>query len=487
MEVLVCIDNNLKSDSRLKRHVTAIAKQAVCVSVLTNTCPEDGFGLDIKNVRQVCYQASQYQTGKWLQTTTMEETIQDLGVSKELQQVVPFLSDKREMSYYIDEVMDAYASYLSKNMKGGRFADITKRTAQQMEKQPAMSYVVIFLLNSIYMARKALQIPADVVLCNDIDTLLCGVAHKKKYNSRLVYDIHDITCDITAGEFPLLYSEMLMLYEKVLISAADAVIGVGNFILQWARLHYGVKAPCVPVYSCSESQLLTDVYPKKYSQGQPIRIYFHGCAYSVRKLENIVLAAKDMEDIELVFRTDWNEYMENVVKTALENGMQKRLHILPMVPTEDVIRKANADGDIGIYATDPESCVNWKASFTNKFMEYLGAGLPVITTKATDQMDVVAKYKCGFLLDGDSVEDIARVLQEVRNKRHKLEQMSENAWRVGREVFNWQKYEHVFMDVICGRDLKQYQLPDLTFRQKRKQQLWNWEDRILKCDYVCKE
>lgn len=473
MKALVCIDNNLKIDSRLKRHIKAMATVMEEVYVLARPIPNHEFGLDIPNVKFSFFEIDYSQ---YSDTSIFRKAISDLGVSEEIADVCPFIDYE---SYYNEDLIKAYDIWLSETMKGDRWQEVLNRIPEEMSLSAAMSYIYIFLLNSAFMAKEACSISADIILCNDVDTLLCGVAHKKKFGSRLVYDIHDATYDISPGVFPLMYSKMLMRYEYKFSTYPDCVMSVGKHLLQWVQRHYGLGQPCVPMYSCNEADDMRNIMPKHYGSNDKIKIYFHGAAYPARKLDVMVQALPAVPEIELVFRCDDNEYIQNVRQLAEVCGVTERVHFLDMVPTKEVARAANRDGDVGIYASVPDGCINWASSFTNKFVEYLGAGLPVLTTKAEDQMQIVKKYNCGFILEDDSVQSMERAFQNIVKNRKKLNKMSKHAWKTARRKLNWSNLESLFLSIILNRETWRIQrgsLRALNINDSRILKEWDKQD-----------
>lgn len=475
MKALVCIDNNLQNDSRLKRHVSALAEVYHQVHVLARPIPNHVFGIKKENVLFSFYEERELE---YPITSKLRKLLKEWELLEIISFICPIIQSD---DYYQLNVMKHFIKDIDEKLQGDRWKEIRERKEEQMELQPAISYVMSFLKNSIFMAEQALQVEADVIICNDVDTLLCGVIHKKKYNSRLIYDIHDITCDLSPNIFPLIYSEILMNYEKELIQYADCVIGVGDYLLNWVRKHYGLFIPCIPIYSCNQEKFLKNVPKKRINIEKNIRLYFHGAAFPARKLENVIYAIKKVEGFDLVIRSEENTYLKGIKEIIKMEHLEHRVLFLELVSTQDILKATNQDGDIGIYVTDPYDCVNWMASFTNKFMEYLGAGLPIITTKAVDQAKIVNQYKCGFILEDDSVDSIERILQYVLCNRDKLNMMANNSWKVGRTIFDWSKYKQYFLGAVQGdiSIINQSKLPDLMEYERCIIQIWKNEDFMI--------
>lgn len=472
MKVLLCIDNNLQYDTRIKRHIMAIAEKVEEVHVLARAIPDKSIHIHAPNIKITFVRTSQKQL---LKSKCFYKLAKKYGLYDELKSIYPLLDQAFGIQ---DEMILEYFNWLSSILKGGRWKEICERKSERMTLYEAHEYIVSFLNNSIEMAIQASWICADVIICNDIDTLLCGVLHKKINHSRIIYDIHDITCDISPGMFPLEYCQMLMLYEKTFIKYANIIMGVGDYLLKWVQFHYKITTLCIPIYSCNKKEDLKYILPKKYSD-HVIRIYFHGLAFEARNLDKIVYAAKNYEQIHLIFRCIDNLYLDKIKRLVLKLGMQDRVKFLSMVETNQILKSCNQDGDIGIYASKATGCVNWAASFTNKFMEYLGAALPVITTDSEDQANIVRKYNCGFVLKDDSVDSIEEIYREILSKRKLLSKFSKNAWQVSKDIFDWDIYKERLLDIVFNNEirLEEYSIGKLTGEQLQQIQDWEEEDQ----------
>lgn len=473
MKVLLCVDNNLQNDTREKRHIMKLVEQGNTVHVLCRPNPSEEFGMDVKGVSHTFFDFDHMPHPI---TPQLRKMAQEWGILNELERSCPvILSDK----YFDEKEIVRYSDIISKRVEGGRWADIRKRISEEMSSADAMSFLITFLESSMLMAQVAESIQADVIICIDIDTLLCGVIHKKKYHSRLIYDIQDVTCDISPGLFPQIYSNMLMMYEKQFVQYADAVISVGNHLLKWAQVRYGITVPCVPIYSCSQKEYLEGIEPKQYYD-ERLRIYYHGLIFEARKIDNIIKALAQVDEIELVLRTGDSEYTDEIRRLIEKLELTDRVKFLEMVPTESVLKAANQDGDIGIYVSNVENCVNWASSFTNKFVEYLGAALPVITTNAEDQARIVREHQCGYVLKDESVESIVQVFEEIKKNKSALEQMSVNSWRVAREVLDWNIYSSLFYGTVVGEQaiIEQGKMAPLTDKEQKQLGEWEKEDII---------
>jgi len=63
----------------------------------------------------------------------------------------------------------------------------------------------------------------DVIHCHDLDTLPIGVLLKRKLNSKLIYDAHEIYGYMLKDDYPII-SKFAFLLEKLLVKFVDHII-----------------------------------------------------------------------------------------------------------------------------------------------------------------------------------------------------------------------------------------------------------------------
>lgn len=77
------------------------------------------------------------------------------------------------------------------------------------------------------------------------------------------------------------------------------------------------------------------------------------------------------------------------------------------------------------------------ASIINKHADYASAGLPVVNTQESQEYcDLLERYECGINCEVESVEQIAKALQELIENPTKRKQMGANSRRMAEEWFD---------------------------------------------------
>lgn len=472
MKALLLIGNNVKYDTRVKRHTLAISQVVDSVHVLARPIPDNEFGLKKENIE---YSFFDYEYTPY----PMNRFVMDFASVWNLEEIFlkcfPILACD---DYYNMDNIIYYNSLLDMMISGDRWCDIRNRKSENLDLDKALSYPLVFFDCSVQYAKKALEIPADVVVCNDIDTLLCGVVHKLKYNSRLIYDFHDIAADITENVFPQMYSNVLALFEKHFIQYADVVMSVSGAGLAWSKRTYGYSADGIAMLNCSDTDSISRYLPVKTIPNGNIRIYYHGMSDVSRGLLELIYAVENKKGFEVVLRCLPSANLEHIKEEVKRLRMNDRVLFLEPVEPMEIPSAANRDGDIGFHMCDTNKCLNWRFALTNKFIEYTKAGLPIISSATEEQGRIVKKYKNGWILEKNSQEGISKILDEILKQKSRIPSMSEGSFRAADEMLRWDKYREILQGIIVGdkRIIEKNKINESVNYFRRKH--WDKQDKV---------
>ena len=85
-----------------------------------------------------------------------------------------------------------------------------------------------------------------------------------------------------------------------------------------------------------------------------------------------------------------------------------------------------------------------------KILEYLGNGVPVITTPLPEAVSIVERHSCGVIVpfdDPTAVIDAIGALNEDSDLRARL---ARNGYAAVRECYNWAQDERPFLEAVSN-------------------------------------
>ena len=129
-------------------------------------------------------------------------------------------------------------------------------------------------------------------------------------------------------------------------------------------------------------------------------------------------------------------------------GVEKRLMLLPPVPSRDVVAAARG-ADAGIW-TLPALCRNFTLALPNKIFEYLAANLPVLVAHYPEAKRLVLENDVGLVFDPydpRSIAEFINCLMQDQEKRAVFSANTEKALAKLDANSEWRKLVSIYDDL----------------------------------------
>lgn len=310
-----------------------------------------------------------------------------------------------------------------------------------------------------HLQRKVQEIKPDVLVCVEPLTLLVGMRLKKKAKLKVIFDVHEFYADAFSERFPLLLRVPAKLCYlnalRYLQRRADAVLSVNvEILMQLLGSDTGKRGTVIPNYpakhvwdyACDVPGSLFHVCEMHFDL-----IYIGGLTHnrglfkilkiaSVLKLEfpnlTILIAGKFFDP---KLEREFHSYVN-------DNNLNAIIYYQEWIPAEKIgllLRRSR----FGLWVFNPRSR-RLKLSTPLKVLEYLAAGLPVITTK-TPLMKALVDYNevgiCASYKTKSLAEATAKLL---RMKPKEYREMSKRCLDITENRFNWEALEPQLFGVL---------------------------------------
>jgi glycosyltransferase involved in cell wall biosynthesis len=261
------------------------------------------------------------------------------------------------------------------------------------------------------------ELAPDVIHVHDVYLLGVGAraAHRAALDGRrvsLVYDAHEYvrgTAAVAARRVAA-YEDL----ESEFIGDADRVITVSEPLATLLRRDYRLSqlpdvvlnAPVdVPEHASVKGVrdlvgLTTDV---------PLLVYGGG-VNRARGVDTIVKALPLVPEAHLVVVSRGNSVVMDLQKLAATLGVGDRLHIVPYVEA-DLVPMYLESATVGVSSL--LRAPNHDIAVTNKFCEYLAAGLPIVTSDTPAQATLVRDLGLGAVYTAGDPRSLAAALHNV--------------------------------------------------------------------------
>lgn len=301
----------------------------------------------------------------------------------------------------------------------------------------------------------------DIVYANDLPTLEPAVRLKRRNRARVIYDSHEIYVETLNQFFPerapalkrAVFAAVLAgmrvagrRAERRLVREADVVLTVNRSLAGYFESRYALRDVRVvmntPAYEAEPAAASVD-FRRMFGWADGDRIFLYQGTINRGRAFQVLLPAihRVLSQVKLVFVGDGS------LRPALESevqrlGLQERVKFVGRVAPE-ILPGYTAAADLGVDLVDLN--LSKELSASNKFFEYLHAGLPSLCTDTIEHRRVFDRYEVGVLVRNE-IEHVARGILELMNSPDLVAMRS--ACRAAAKEYNWQAQSVVLDEIV---------------------------------------
>lgn len=262
----------------------------------------------------------------------------------------------------------------------------------------AIRYIFELFEFTIWAIIYARKIRPTVIHCHDTFALPAGYLAKRLFESKIVYDAHELESNKN-GQNVILSSGTLWI-EKIAWKKIDLFISVSDSIIDWYMNEFGPKNHILVLNSPEISNTPPEsffqseserYFNKKYDIPMESRIFVYlGILGPGRGIETILRAFKHPDiQAHVVFIGSGP-----LVRPILEvSNSCKNIHLHEPVPHDQVVPLVR-NADYGLCLIENVSLSDYYC-LPNKLFEYAFAGLPVLASKFPEIERIVGSYSLG--------------------------------------------------------------------------------------------
>ena len=292
--------------------------------------------------------------------------------------------------------------------------------------------------------RAALRTRADVYHAHDLNTLLMAWTACRLRRKPLIYDTHEVATDRADMKF----RRWAALLERALIHRAGRVICTNQTRADFTQKLYDIPPPVIlrnlPAYV--EPQPSTLMHERLGIPADAKIVLYQGGIQPERGLEQLIEAVPEIEGGAVVFLGSGRSKPKLMARSA-ELGLEGKVYFHPAVPVDE-LPSWTACAYVGLQILQ-NTCFNHYSSLSNKLLEYMMAGVPVITNDLPEMRRVIEETGAGMIIDASDPHEIAKAVSAVLADPALREQMAEKA-RQSRRRYSWEQEEAKLVELYSG-------------------------------------
>jgi glycosyltransferase involved in cell wall biosynthesis len=274
---------------------------------------------------------------------------------------------------------------------------------------------------------------ADVLLSNDLDTLLANHWAKKfKSNCKLIYDSHEYFVGVPELTNKPRIQKIWRRIEKKCLPKTDQRYTVNESIATLYKSEYGLAFEVVRNISDAPKNIQTKSRSELGLPEDKKIIIYQGAGINIdRGAEELIDAMNYVENAILIF-VGSGDVIELLKTQVQKNKLQEKVLFFGKKPYTELLNYTTVS-DLGV-SLDKNTNINYKFSLPNKIFDYLHCGIPMLVSDLPEIRKIVDGYQVGVITPSHDPNELAYQIKQVFANTQLYNQFKANTQEASREL-----------------------------------------------------
>jgi glycosyltransferase involved in cell wall biosynthesis len=274
----------------------------------------------------------------------------------------------------------------------------------------------------------------DIVVANDLDTLLPNFLIAKLKRLPLVYDAHEYFTGVPELQDRPFVKWVWTTIERNIFPHLKTVMTVSDSIAEQYEKQYGIRAIVVRNCASSSEEIKQLSRDELGIPEDSLLLILQGGGINIdRGGEELIEAVSKVDKVFLIIAGS-GDVIDVLKEKTINLNVFDRIRFIPKLHWKELMRYTKS-ADAGL-TLDKDTNLNYRFSLPNKLFDYISAGIPVIAGDLPEVKKIIDEYRCGIIIPKVTSEEIGRAIIKLRDDRDYLNKLNQNAVNAS-ESLNW--------------------------------------------------
>ena len=283
---------------------------------------------------------------------------------------------------------------------------------------------------------------ADLLVANDLDTLLANRISQKFKRCELVYDTHEYFTEVPELEG----RKAKKIWEKIegkIFPKLKNIITVNDSI---AKLYYDKYNKNLTVIRNVPDQKRIEKTKSRKDLGLPEDkkvLILQGSGINIdRGGEEMVESMQFLPDFHLIFVGAGD--VIDILKAKAKELKLSNVEFFGRRPYNEMMQ-FTLNSDLGL-TLDKDTNINYRYSLPNKIFDYISAEIPVLSSNLVELKKIITTYKIGIITKNHDPKEIAKTIKTFFESEENVSFAIRNTKTASGEL-NWEVEKQKFISV----------------------------------------
>ncbi|MFD1314869.1 glycosyltransferase [Namhaeicola litoreus] len=294
---------------------------------------------------------------------------------------------------------------------------------------------------------KLMKLNGDILLSNDLDTLLPNYIVSKLNTNKLVYDSHEIFTEVPELNNRPFVKRFWLKLEQRLLPRLTFMYTVNSQLAHYFSNKYHIPVDIVLNVPNRIDQIHSDQsFVDKVKAGKKMLI-IQGRGLNIdRGLEESVLMMKYLDGCILYIIGD-GDVISKIRKMIKDQELQDKVILLPTMNYDELI-KYTSIADLGL-TLDKPTCLNYEWSLPNKLFDYIQCRVPILASNRKLVSEIVLKHDIGMVVNSFDPEYLSTQVSHIFANEKLSQQWRANLEKIAPN-YTWENQEKKLVQIFTS-------------------------------------
>lgn len=285
---------------------------------------------------------------------------------------------------------------------------------------------------------------ANLLLSNDLDTILPNFFVSRLKGIKMIYDSHEYFTETPELIHRPKVQRVWKRIEEFAVPKLGEMITVCDSIADLFREKYGVK---VHVIRNIPPQKALPPKGDKAELGLPLDkhlLVLQGSGINIQRgAEELVQAMQYLDDCHLMI-IGGGDVLPILKQMVVDLNIADRVCFLPRMSYANMMGYTQ-NAELG-FCLDKDTNLNYRFSLPNKLFDFIQAGVPIVASHLTEIEKIIRRYDIGSFVENHDPKTIAATIQDALSDAERYGKWKQNL-AVAAHDLRWENEEKALLAI----------------------------------------
>ena len=283
---------------------------------------------------------------------------------------------------------------------------------------------------------------ADILVANDLDTLLPNYLASKLKRIPIAYDNHEYFTGVPELVNRPFVRSVWKKIERFIFPKLKFIYTENESKRKLYEEEYNVPLSVVRNLPVFASDKVESIKRPDWIGNRKVILY-QGAVNKDRGLEEMVSAMAYLDEFVLLIIGS-GDVFSAIKEKVVTLKLMDRIYLYGQLPFEE-LPSYTAIADVGI-SIEKDTNISYRYCLPNKIFDYINAGVPVLASSLLEMKSIVEHYNVGIVLTSHQPIDIANTIKKMFSDESKIQYWKDNCNKASKQL-NWGIEEKVLLDL----------------------------------------